>query len=107
MLGGQRTGRCRIGLLPDIVDLGGLEPRSAFVSRQSTGSRGLGEPERTYSVRRSLATCGVMVILPAAHGTETGGGRRKERYQYMTAQYRVTSQRNRQMNRKRRKVVNL
>ena len=38
---------------------------------------------RTYSVRRSLATCGVMVMLPAETVVEMGGGRRKEMYQYM------------------------
>ena len=37
---------------------------------------------RTNSVRRSLAIWGVMVTLPP-EGVLTGGGRRKERYQYI------------------------
>lgn len=39
-----------------------------------------------YSVRRSLAIWGVTVMLPLEIGVDTGGGRRKDKYQYMVRQ---------------------
>lgn len=39
--------------------------------------------ELTYSVLRSLATCGVIVMPSLISLTLTGGGRRKDKYQYI------------------------
>ena len=39
-----------------------------------------------HSVRRSLAIWGVIVMLPLEIGVDTGGGRRKDKYQYMVRQ---------------------
>jgi hypothetical protein len=74
--------------LPGIVYFGWLVPDSMG---SVTFCAKLESP--TYSVRKSFATCGVIVILVDEVDMETGGGRRKDRYQYIlpTCEFRQTS----------------
>jgi hypothetical protein len=67
--------------LPGIVDFGGVVSDSAVSAPwpDLATTRSV----CAYSVRRSLATCGVMVILWAKLDIVTGGGRRKDKYQYI------------------------
>ena len=72
----------RGGSLPCIPDLSRLKQQST--ERSLASWRVVVQADvHTYSVRRSLAICGVIVMLPWEMGTDTGGGRRKERYQYI------------------------
>lgn len=64
--------------LPGIVYFGWLVPDS---TESVTFCAEL--EKRTYSVRKSFATCGVIVIFVDEVDMETGGGRRKDRYQYI------------------------
>ena len=64
-------------ILPDIVDFSRLRPDP---SRSATHQKKQG---RAHSVLRSFATCGVIVIVLVPFDIDTGGGRRKERYQYI------------------------
>ena len=64
-------------ILPEIVDLCRFGPDPCRLATTNISHM------KAYSVRRSFATCGVIVIALVPVGTDTGGGRRKERYQYI------------------------
>jgi hypothetical protein len=70
--------------LPGIVYFGWLVPDSTELVTVRAKLEGW-----TYSVRKSFATCGVIVILADEVDMETGGGRRKDRYQYILPTLRI------------------
>ena len=68
--------------MPGVVNLRRLRPNSEMSIEYLRN-------KKAYSVRRSFATCGVIVMVLVPFETDTGGGRRNDKYQYIVSSIEV------------------